>query len=134
MKKAIALLLCFMFALSLIACDAKNDRDLIVGYWQGNSEELVDGQPLGSDMVALFNEDGTGVRYTNDEFYGMLDIPFTYTLGGGDIVIYMSTGVNVTLRYQIKDGKLYLTDPQMNTTEEYVKIDELPEEYKENDK
>ena len=130
MKKAAAIILCLIFALSLIGCDATSDKELIIGYWQGNEETDDNGVPLGSNMVVYFGENGTGTRYTVDSYYGKLEIPFAYSLDGGNITIDMSTGSVVVLRYQIKDGKLYLTDPQMNTTEEYLRIDSLPEKYK----
>lgn len=133
MKKTVALILCLIFALSLIGCDARSDKDLIIGYWQGNVETDDNGIPLGSNMVAYFGENGTGIRYTVDSYYGKLEIPFSYSLSGGNITISMSTGGKVVLRYQIKGDKLYLTDPQMNATEEYLRIDSLPEKYKQSE-
>ena len=133
MKKAVAIILCLIFALSLVGCDAKSDKELIVGYWQGNEATDDNGIPLGSNMVVYFGENGTGTRYTIDSYYGKLEIPFAYSLSGGIITIDMSTGSVAELRYQIKDNKLYLTDPQMNTTEEYLRIDSLPEKYKQSE-
>ena len=128
MKKVLSI--CLLAALLLCCfagCDVDPEKE-ILGFWTGNPE-MVDGVPLGSDMIIEFRNNGTGIRYVqigNTEY----ETPFTYTIADGriDITIYEKT--SVSLKLEFKDGKMFLTDESLNATEEYLRLESKEDKIK----
>lgn len=121
MKKIVCLMASLLIVFCCLAgCDV-NPEKAILGFWTGNPE-MVDGVPLGSDMVLEFRNNGTGTKYAQ---YGVNEIqtPFTYSIEDGYVKIVTVDDLSISLKLEFKDGKMILTDESLNATEEYLKID-----------
>ena len=121
MKKILALLLSIALMLLLfVGCDVNPEKE-ILGFWKGNPE-VVDGVPLGSDMVIEFRNNGTGCKYTQ-QGVNEIETPFTYTIKDGYLNISIYDADTFSLKLDFEKDKMILVDEALKATEEYLRIE-----------